>query len=91
MSATSPTYGRPGLPTADLVVDASDMVCPGPVLEAKEALSSRVEIGQVVHLISTDPGTPADMQAWTRRTGHELLSSDIGAGGSFHFFIRRGK
>jgi tRNA 2-thiouridine synthesizing protein A len=86
--AAKPAYGKP---QADLVVDASDLVCPGPVIEAKRAVSSGVEIGQVVQLISTDPGTPADLTAWASRTGHELVTSDVGPGGSFHFWIRRRK
>jgi hypothetical protein len=46
----------PPLPRADHVVDASDLVCPGPIVELAKAIRT-AEIGPLVEIIATDPGS----------------------------------
>lgn len=74
---------------ADLKVDASGLKCPMPVIRAKKGITS-VDVGQVVEILSTDPGSMADFKAWSRSTGHELLSAEQ-EGEVYRFFIRRSK
>ncbi len=74
---------------ADLKVDASGLKCPMPVIRAKKGITS-VEIGQVVEVLSTDPGSMADFKAWSKSTGHELLLAEQ-EGEVFRFLIRRTK
>lgn len=70
-------------------IDARNLPCPMPVLRAKKGLSA-VEVGQVLHITATDPGSLADFAAWTRSTGHELLwAEDLQ--GEYSFGIRRMK
>lgn len=59
----------------DLEVDASGLKCPLPILRAKKALATLVD-GQVLRVISTDPGSRRDFEQFTRQTGHELLAVD---------------
>jgi TusA-related sulfurtransferase len=47
-------------------------------------------MGQVLKMIATDPGSTSDMEAWTQKTGHELVASEK-EGGKFIFYIRRMK
>ena len=74
---------------ADIVVDCSGLLCPMPILNTTKAIQT-VEIGQVLKLIATDPGSPPDMQAWSRQTGHELLSL-IQEDDKYIFYFRRSK
>ena len=53
-------------------VDASGLNCPLPILKAKKALSEMAS-GQVLKVLSTDPGSVRDFQAFARQTGNELL------------------
>lgn len=76
-------------PTADKVLDCSGLLCPMPILKTSQAIKD-VEVGQVLKVIATDPGAPADMEAWSRQTGHELLASEQ-EDGRFVFLIRRTK
>ena len=48
------------------------------------------EVGQVLELLATDPGVEPDMNAWTRRTGNELVGITQDAG-VFHVLIRRAR
>jgi tRNA 2-thiouridine synthesizing protein A len=76
-------------PGADQVLDCTGMACPLPVVKTSQAIK-KLELGQVLELLATDPGVEPDMQAWSRRTGNELIS--IGKQDSvFHVLIRRVK
>jgi tRNA 2-thiouridine synthesizing protein A len=75
--------------TPDLVLDCSGMACPMPILKTKKAIDS-LQLGQVLKMIATDPGSTADMDAWTKKTGHELVGSEQD-GGKFVFYIKRAK
>ena len=56
----------------DEVLDCSGLSCPMPILKTKKAID-KLEVGQVLKMIATDPGSKPDMEAWTKKTGHELL------------------
>jgi tRNA 2-thiouridine synthesizing protein A len=71
----------------DKVLDCSGMLCPIPVIKASKTIKE-LQIGQVLKLIATDPGAPADMQAWSRQTGNELLDSHK-EGDKFIFYVKR--
>ena len=70
-------------------IDCSGMLCPVPVIKTSVAIK-KIEIGQVLKMISTDPGAPPDMEAWARQTGHKLLDSTK-EGDKFVFFFERTK
>ena len=72
-----------------LTVDAKGLSCPMPVIRAKKGIES-VAVGEVVEVLSTDPGSVADFAAWTRATGHELVESRQ-EGSVFCYRIRRRK
>jgi tRNA 2-thiouridine synthesizing protein A len=82
--------------TADLaalkaaaVVDARGSACPGPLMEAKKAIG-KVKVGEVLEVLSNDPGTKDDMSLWAKKVGHEPLGS-LGADGYDRIFIIRKK
>lgn len=70
-------------------VDATGLKCPLPVIKAKKGIES-IAVGEVMEVLSTDPGSVADFKAWTRSTGHELVDSGQNAD-VFTFHIRRTK
>ena len=59
---------------ADQVLDAKGLNCPLPILKAKKALKG-LQAGQVLEILSTDPGSVADFAAFCNQTGNELLAS----------------
>ena len=73
----------------DQVLDCSGMLCPIPVVKTAKAIK-QLKIGEILKLIATDPGSPPDMEAWSRQTGHEMLQSGE-ENGKFVFYIRRTK
>ena len=75
--------------TPDETLDCSGLACPMPILKTKKAIDA-LKVGQVLKMIATDPGSSSDMNAWTQKTGHELLESQQD-GSKFIFFIKKTK
>ena len=73
--------------TPDQLLDCSGLACPMPILKTKKAIDG-MTAGQVLKMISTDPGSTPDVQAWTSRTGHELVEATQEAG-KYVFLIRK--
>jgi tRNA 2-thiouridine synthesizing protein A len=71
----------------DQELDCSGMACPMPILKTKKAVDA-LQTGQVLRMVATDPGSLPDVQAWTAKTGHELLGHEKD-GDKFVFFIKR--
>lgn len=71
----------------DRVLDCSGLLCPLPVIRTSRAIKE-IGIGQVLKVIATDPGAPADMEAWARQTGNELIDAHA-EDGKYVFFFRR--
>jgi len=72
---------------ADREVDARGHNCPMPILYAKKALGDLTS-GQVLKVLSTDPGADRDFQAFAKQTGNALLRSER-AGADWIFYIKR--
>ena len=68
-------------------VDARGLNCPLPILKAKKALADMVS-GEVLKVVSTDPGSMRDFQAFARQTGNELVEQ-VKSGGEFVHLLRR--
>lgn len=73
--------------TPNQELDCRGMNCPLPVLKTKKALKT-MSAGDVLKVVATDPGSVADMGAFSRRTGNELLDSSQGDG-EFTFFFKK--
>ncbi|MCP4968449.1 MAG: sulfurtransferase TusA family protein [bacterium] len=75
-------------PEATDTLDTSRLLCPLPVYKAAIALG-RLQPGQVLKLICTDPGSLADIPAMARQRGDVLVATDAG-GDSQIFWIEKG-
>jgi tRNA 2-thiouridine synthesizing protein A len=76
-------------PSVASSVDARGSACPGPLLEAKKAIAS-VMVGEVLEVLSNDPGTKDDIPVWATKVGHEYLGH-AEADGYERIFVRRQK
>jgi TusA-related sulfurtransferase len=70
-------------------VDARGTACPGPLLEAKRALT-QVSRGGILEVLSSDPSTNRDIPLWAGKVGHEHLGT-LEEAGWWRLFVRRGK
>lgn len=59
-----------------VTVDACGLQCPGPILQVKEQMEALNE-GDIMEVSASDPGFASDIEAWSKRTGHTLVSSSF--------------
>jgi TusA-related sulfurtransferase len=59
--------------TPKLSLDFKGLLCPMPVVKIAQAIK-QVQVGELVEAVATDPGVMADIPAWARSTGHELVA-----------------
>ncbi|MDA7946027.1 MAG: sulfurtransferase TusA family protein [Hyphomicrobiaceae bacterium] len=67
-------------------LDATGLKCPIPVLKARKAVRS-LSPGDTLEVLSTDPGSVPDFEAFCDTGGHELLEQ-AQDGRVFRFLIR---
>jgi TusA-related sulfurtransferase len=73
--------------TAEKTLDAKGLKCPMPVVKTSKEVKG-VSVGGVLEVLATDPGSMADITAWAKSTGNELLKAEKD-GDTFKFYIRR--
>lgn len=71
----------------DQELDARGLNCPLPIVRAKKAIAP-MEVGQVLKIVATDPGSVKDFDAFCQQTGNELVASSEG-NGEYEFLIRK--
>lgn len=65
--------------TPDETLDCSGLSCPMPLLKTKKHIGG-MQSGQILEVISTDPGTKNDLPAFAKKAGHEFLGVKEGDG-----------
>ena len=68
-------------------IDTRGLNCPLPILKAKKSLNE-MQSGELLRVVSTDPGSMRDFQAFARQTGNELVEQQT-AGDEFIHVLRR--
>lgn len=57
---------------ADITVDATGLYCPMPIIMTAKEIK-KIDVGQVLAVLADDEGIQADLPAWCKTTGNELL------------------
>jgi|TARA_B100001079_G_C15933987_1_gene307684 tRNA 2-thiouridine synthesizing protein A len=73
----------------DKELDTSGLNCPLPIIKAKKEINT-MEIGEVLHIISTDPGAVKDFESFANQTGNELLNTEE-KNNKFYFLLKKTK
>ncbi len=74
--------------SATKTLDCSGLLCPMPVVKTNKSMKE-LQVGDVLEMISTDPGSLPDMTAWANQTKHELLESMDEGNDTYRFFIKK--
>ncbi len=73
----------------DHTLDCKGLSCPMPILKLAKEFKN-IEVGQVLELLGTDPGSKTDIPKWCEKTGNEFLEA-IEESGVYKYYIRRVK
>ena len=55
-------------------IDLSGIKCPMPIVQLTKLMKT-LENGDEIVAVATDPAFAPDVEAWCKRTGHELLNA----------------
>ncbi|MEM3891802.1 MAG: sulfurtransferase TusA family protein [Nitrososphaerales archaeon] len=73
---------------AALTVDAQGLSCPFPVKKAEEGIK-KIRAGEVLEIITTDPGSKIDIPAWAEKNGHRVVEV-LDRWLEIHFYVEKG-
>ena len=71
----------------DHTLDARGLSCPMPLLRTKKEIE-KLQSGQILEVLGTDPGSRNDIPGWATRAGHEWIGEKEDDG-FFRFYIRK--
>ena len=74
---------------ANVTLNLEGLLCPIPIVKVSQAVKS-MEVDGLLQATATDPGVLADIPAWTKSTGNELVSINK-EGKIITFVIKRSK
>jgi TusA-related sulfurtransferase len=77
------TSGTP----VDSILDTFGLLCPMPIIKTAARIKE-LRKGDVLKVLSDDPGILEDMPAWCATSGNELLRIDE-IDGEYHAYIRK--
>lgn len=72
---------------ADVTLDCYGLQCPMPLIQTSKKIKE-MKPGEVLEILSTDPGIRQDMPAWCRKMGQEFLGLEED-GGIFKAYVRK--
>ena len=58
--------------TPNETLDARGLSCPMPLLKTKKVIS-KMQSGQILEILGTDPGSKNDLPSFAKKSGHEYL------------------
>jgi len=70
-----------------LKLNLEGLLCPIPIAKISKAIKE-IPVGTIVEATATDPGVLADIPAWARTTGNEVIKMER-EGKLVRFYVRR--
>jgi tRNA 2-thiouridine synthesizing protein A len=68
-------------------LDTQGLLCPEPLMLLRNCVRE-MQIGEVVHILATDPSTQRDFENFCRFMGHEMLCAETNTD-VLQFWIRK--
>lgn len=69
------------------VLDTFGLLCPMPIIKTAARIK-QMNRGEVLKILSDDPGIKEDMPAWCITSGNELIRI-VETAGEFHAYVRK--
>ena len=69
-------------------VDARGLSCPMPIARSMQVIK-KIRVGQVLEILTTDPGSKRDIPIWATATKQELISFEERGPEGFRFLVKR--
>lgn len=70
-------------------LDCQGLLCPVPIIKLSKAIK-QIQVGEVLEMLATDPGSVPDMEGFQEQTGHQVVHREQ-QGGVYRFLVKRTK
>ncbi len=70
-----------------LTIDARGLSCPMPIVKARKGMD-QIQVGEVLEVMGTDRGSPADFRSWCLQTDQKFLGV-VEEEGYFRIFLKK--
>ena len=77
------------VPKPARTLDCIGLYCPEPLFQTRENID-RIQVGEVLEVLTDDPAAEEDLKRFAKRAGHEVVSFEKGSD-HMRFLIRRSK
>jgi TusA-related sulfurtransferase len=75
--------------TVSKTLDCKGLACPMPIVRLSMEVA-KLKVGEVVEMLTTDPGSLSDVPSWAKSTGNSVLEARQEPG-LIRFFVKRQK
>lgn len=75
--------------TVTKTLDCKGLACPMPIVRLSQEIAKQ-KVGDVIEMLTTDPGSLADVPSWAKSTGNAVLETKQESG-VIRFFVKRQK
>jgi TusA-related sulfurtransferase len=75
--------------TVSKTLDCKGLACPMPIVRLSMEMA-KLKVGEVVEMLTTDPGSLSDVPSWAKSTGNSVLET-MQEPGLIRFFVKRQK
>jgi len=69
-------------------LDLKGLLCPMPVVKISQAIKT-IPVGATIEAVASDAGVVADIPAWARSSGNELVTMEKVSDKEFRFVVKR--
>jgi len=70
-------------------LDCKGLACPMPIVRLSMEIA-KIKVGEVIEMLTTDPGSLADVPSWAKSTGNAVLENKQEPG-LIRFYVKRQK
>ena len=71
----------------DFELDVRGEACPYPLIRTKQQVD-KLQKGEVLKVLASDPVAPQNIDAWAKKSGNELLAVEAN-NGAYHIFVKK--
>lgn len=72
----------------DFELDVRGEACPYPLIRTKQQVG-RLQKGDILKVLASDPVVPQNIDAWAKKSGNELLAVEVN-NSTYNIFVRKG-
>ncbi len=72
----------------DFELDVRGEACPYPLIRTKQQVD-RLQKGDVLKVLASDPVAPQNIDAWAKKAGNEVLAVEVN-NSTYNIFVRKG-